>query len=268
MIWIGGGQGAGKSTAAWRLSREYDLPLHPVDLWAYDHAQRLPGGRSLEEELASGAASAADAFRAASSRRLALVLSDVAARELGEVPAIVEGPQLMPELSEPLPDSHGVWLIPHAARTRAAREQRLKVVALPAARERLERLLERDALLATRTRRAAQRLGRPVIEVPATPDWETIHAAVERFLAAALRGAPRLRGSQLGEQRRLENEVAARQGRLWQDGAGLPDPPLYAFACECGRSRCRATWTATPDEYQRRAASGPVRAAQRSEATS
>lgn len=38
MLWIGGAQGAGKSTLAWALSRAHDLPLHPVDMWAYDHA--------------------------------------------------------------------------------------------------------------------------------------------------------------------------------------------------------------------------------------
>ncbi|MGH3495123.1 MAG: hypothetical protein ACRDQ1_18080 [Sciscionella sp.] len=103
------------------------------------------------------------------------------------MPAIVEGPQLMRELSEPLSEGHGAWLIPHCARTRAAREQRLEVVALPAARERLEQLLERDAVLAARTRQAAEQLGRPLIEVPAAPDWGSIHAAVERFLATALR---------------------------------------------------------------------------------
>jgi hypothetical protein len=31
--------------------------------------------------------------------------------------------------------------------------------------------------------------------------------------------------------------------------AGLTVMPSYPFACECGRSGCRATWTATPDDY-------------------
>ena len=265
MIWIGGGQGAGKSTVARRLSREYDLPLHPIDLWAYDHAERMPAGQSLEDELAAGAVRAAEAFRAGSRRRLRLVLGDVAARELGEVPAIVEGPQLTPEMAEQLPAGHGVWLVPQPERTRAVRKQRLAVVPAPAAGERLHRLLERDALLAAWTRRTAQELGWPWIDVPAVADWGSIQTTIQRFLAGALREAPRLPPPRLGEQRRLENAVAARQGRLWQEAVGLRDAPLYAFACECGRSRCQATWTATPEQYQRQAAAGPVRIPEHSE---
>jgi hypothetical protein len=34
--------------------------------------------------------------------------------------------------------------------------------------------------------------------------------------------------------------------------------PSYPFACECGRSACRATWLATPDSYQARAALRPL----------
>ncbi|MGH3411080.1 MAG: hypothetical protein ACRDRJ_52570, partial [Streptosporangiaceae bacterium] len=72
MLWIGGAPGAGKSTLAWHLSRTGDLPLHPVDLWSYDHQARLPAGESLDEELARGPEAAADAFEAASRTRLDL----------------------------------------------------------------------------------------------------------------------------------------------------------------------------------------------------
>jgi hypothetical protein len=40
MLRVGGGQGAGKTTLSWRLSRANDLPLHPVDLWGYDARTR------------------------------------------------------------------------------------------------------------------------------------------------------------------------------------------------------------------------------------
>jgi hypothetical protein len=33
MLWVGGGQGAGKTTLSWRLSRATDLPLHPWGVW-------------------------------------------------------------------------------------------------------------------------------------------------------------------------------------------------------------------------------------------
>ena len=56
MLWVGGGQGARKTTLSWHLSRANDLPLHPVDLWAYDHLARMPAGDSLDD-YAAGTAS-------------------------------------------------------------------------------------------------------------------------------------------------------------------------------------------------------------------
>jgi hypothetical protein len=264
MLWIGGAQGAGKSTLAWTLSRAHDLPLHPVDMWAYDHAGRMPAGESLDDELARGPEAAADAFEATSRARLGLVVADIVARGLGEVPALAEGPQLMPALAGPLPAGYGVWLIPARERTRLARQQRLArenaLAGRPAAgRSRAEGLLHRDAALAARSRRDAARSGRPVIGVPAVPDWSAITAHIESALGTALRSSPRLvPGPALSQQRRLENAAAARQGRLWMDRAGLAAAPAYPFGCECGRSRCRATWLATPDNYETRAAVGPL----------
>lgn len=268
MIWVGGVQGAGKSTLARRLSRKHDLPLHPIDLWTYDHLARMPPNESLADELERGAQYAADAFRATSRHRLALVLADVRARQLGSVPALVEGPQLTPGLAEPLPKGYGVWLVADPARTRAAREQRLAAVPTPAERARLERLLERDSLLAEYTRREAQRLGLPLIAIPGAPDWAPVQEAVEEAIAPALHDAPRLTATQLGEQRRLENAAAARQGRLWKQAAGLTELPRYAFACECGRGGCTETRRATPDEYDLRASLGLVRAAEHAEGDS
>ena len=196
MLWVGGAPGAGKSTFCWQLSRVHDLPLHPVDLWAYDHQARLPAGDALDDQ-----------------------------------------------------------------RTRLAREERLaKAEALggpPAAeRSRLRLLVERDAVIAERVRAGAARPGRPVIEVPPRPDWPAIAAAATTALAPALRSAPRLAaGPELGRQRRYENRAADRQGRLWMRDAELTSAPSYPFGCECGTSGCRATWTATPDDYAVRTAS-------------
>ena len=261
MLWVGGGQGAGKTTLSWHLSRADDLPLHRVDLWAYDHRARLPAGDSLDEQLARGPEAAADAFESASRLRLELMLDDILTRDLGKVPGIVEGPQLMPGLADQLPPGWGIWLVPDPARTRLVREDRLaKEEALadrPAAgRTRLHRILQRDALLAGRIRASAALAGRPVIEVPPSPDWAAIAAAVELALAPALRSAPRLApGGELSRQRRYENRAADRQGRLWMADAGLTVMPSYPFGCECGRSGCRATWMATPDDYAARTVS-------------
>lgn len=219
MLWIGGGQGAGKTTLSWQLSRANDLPLHRIDLWTYDHQARMPAGDSLDEQLARGPEAAADAFESHSRLRLDLVLNDIAARDLGKVPEIVEGPQLMPGLAAQLPPGWCVWLLPDPARTRIAREERLaKEETLAggpvAGRSRASLALQRDAILTSRIRESAVLAGRPVIEVPPAPDWPVIAAAIESALAPALGSAPRLGpGSELSGQRRYENKAAERQGR-------------------------------------------------------
>ena len=87
------------------------------------------------------------------------------------------------------------------------------------------------------------------------PDWPAIAAAASSAVDPALRSAPCLApGRELSGQRRYENRVAERQGRLWMGDAGLTVAPSYPFGCECGTSGCRATWTATPDDY----AAGPL----------
>jgi hypothetical protein len=190
------------------------------------------------------------------------VLDDTLARGLGKVPAVVEGPQLRPGCAAQLPPGAGVWLLPDPARTRAVREERLAKEETLAGRpvdgrSRAGRLLQRDALLTERARESAALSGRAVIEVPPVPDWRAIAAAVESALAPALRSAPRLApGSELSRQRRYENSAADRQGRLWMRDAGLTQMPAYPFGCECGESGCSATWTATPDDYAARTASG------------
>ena len=86
---------------------------------------------------------------------------------------------------------------------------------VPAKHQRLEELLLRDAVLIDRTRRNAVDMKRQVIDVPAEPDWAGIRMAVEDVLAPALGESPRLpAGKDLSDQRRLENGVASRQGRL------------------------------------------------------
>ncbi|GAB2679654.1 hypothetical protein [Kribbella swartbergensis] len=251
MVWIGGAPGAGKSTIARALARRRDLPLHPVDLWTYDHVGRMPPMRSLDEDLADGPEVAAEAFVRIARARLELVVEDVRARGLGDVPALVEGPQLFPSMAERVVAA--VWLVPDAEQTRKARAERLARVEDPEGRARLEGLLARDVVLAELVRREAVERGRTLIEVPAAPDWVQITAAVE----AALGTLPRLEpGAALRRQRQYENEAACRQGRLWQADIGLATLPPYPFACECGQSGCSEVWAGTPDEYEARRADG------------
>jgi hypothetical protein len=168
----------------------------------------------------------------------------------------------MPGFAGQLPPGWGVWLVPDPERTRLVWEERLaKSEALGSrrldGRLRVNLLVERDAVIAARVRASAALSGRPVIEVPPLPDWSAIAAAAESALAPALRAGPRLApGRELSRQRRRENRAADRQGRLWMGDAGLAAAPGYPFGCECGTSGCRATWTATPDDYAARTAAG------------
>jgi hypothetical protein len=249
MAWIGGAPGAGKSTIARDLARRGDLPLHPIDLWTYAHLDRLPPLRPLAEDLAVGPSYAADRFVEIAQLRLALVAEDVRERGLGDVLALVEGPQLFPSMADSVPAA--VWLLPDAEQTRRAREERLARV--DDGRERLESLLARDAVLADRVRLEASERGRVVVEVPASPDWD----AVAQSVADALGPLPRLQaGDELSRQRQYENLAACRQGRLWQADRGLTELPPYPFACECGTSGCALTWPGTPDEYDARRGEG------------
>ncbi|WP_238162952.1 hypothetical protein [Kribbella capetownensis] len=245
MVWIGGAPGAGKSTIARDLARRSDLPLHPVDLWTYDHVGRMPPMRSLAEDLAEGPEYAAEAFVRIARTRLELVAEDVRSRGLGDVPALVEGPQLYPSMADESVLA-AAWLVPNAEQTRRAREERLARAHDPAGRARLEGLLARDAVLAELVRREAAEYGRTLIEVSATPDWARIARGVESAL-----GEPRRlpAGTALSAQRQFENAAACRQGRLWQADIGLAELPPYPFACECGTSGCAETWSGTPDAY-------------------
>ncbi|GAA3597997.1 hypothetical protein [Kribbella ginsengisoli] len=250
MIWIGGAPGAGKSTIARQLARELDLPLHPVDLWTYDHVGRMPAQRPLEEDLAEGPEVAAEAFVRIARLRIELVVEDVRARELGDVPALVEGPQLYPSMV-----ADGVraaaWLMPDAEQTRRAREARLARVEDARGRARLEGLLARDALLANRVRQETTQYGQTLIEVAADPDWSAITAAVRTALGPQHQLPP---GSQLARQRSIENNAASRQIRLWLADIAVAEQQPYPFACECGRSGCALTVSETPDEYDARGA--------------
>jgi hypothetical protein len=104
VLWLGGGQGSGKSSIARELARRFELQLYAVDEHEAAQAPRMP-------TLAAGDAS--DAFLTASRHRFRLVLEDLAS--LSPSPwAIVEGSPLLPtSVSAVLRDPrHALFLLP------------------------------------------------------------------------------------------------------------------------------------------------------------
>ncbi len=249
MFWIGGTPGSGKSTIARQLAHELDLPLHPIDAYTYDHVDRLGDlGPPLDEVLAQGPAAAADEFERVSALRLPVVVDDVRAARVGEVPTLVEGPQLHPDAVAAWAPVASIWLLTTAERTRAAREERL-VDGDEAARRRVDLLVERDQVIGARLGAAAAREGLPVVDVPTEDRWHGVTAAVRSAVIAALAGRPRLRpGPELVARRLHENDVVYRQISAYERQIGAALPP-FPYACICGRSGCNDVEPATPANY-------------------
>lgn len=140
VLWIGGGQGSGKSSIARALARRFDLRLYSVDEHEAAHAPRMPSfvaGDPIEE------------FLTASRHRFRLVLEDLAALPSGPA-VLVEGAQLFPtSVAAVLRSSdHALFLIPTADDEISrrigweARDLRLAMLDVDAP---LEKMIERAA---------------------------------------------------------------------------------------------------------------------------
>jgi hypothetical protein len=260
VLWIGGGQGSGKSSVAWALSRRFDLQLYNVDRRTWVHEARMPttefGMLSMDERWVHATPERMlEWFVTTSRHRFRLVLEDL--RALPDTPtAIVEGPQLFPtSVSAVLtaPDQ-ALFLIPD----RAAQEARLLARGpMPGTSDGVRaraNATARDLLISARFAREAQELR--LAAFPADRSLaELIDLAAEHFRAAIERGP---HAGDLAAMRRFENEVTARQVRLYRESLGpitLPDEPL-AFACECGSSGCAAEVELTLTEYEAISAAG------------
>ncbi|MDQ1712483.1 MAG: hypothetical protein QOE45_1933 [Frankiaceae bacterium] len=237
-FWLGGGGGAGKTTAARRIAFARDLRLYCVDHYGYDHQRRAaPGSRTAafeamtyDERWHRDPAGLAGDFVAISRERFDLMLADLDA--LGPGPAvIVEGPQLLPDLVAPLLPSpaYACWLLPAPDVAAAGVESRDEAV--PPGR------VARDRLLVELIRRDAAALG--------------LRTVADRNVLVP----PDLRGAVDGAQRRriraAENAVALAQLRAYAADADLAEPPVHTFSCECERLGCGRDVLLTADAYER-----------------
>lgn len=260
VLWIGGGQGSGKSSVARALSRRSDLQLYVADHRTWTHLPRMAETEfdrlSMNERWVEASPERMLTWFLETSRaRFELVLEDVAALPASPM-AVVEGAQLFP-----------AWIAPVLSH----RDQALFLVSDPAAQR--ERLLARGPLLGTsdgvraranatardlliseRVVHEAQETGLTVFYVDRPLDAMSERAAT--FFASALARGPRT--ADLATIRRAENDVLATQVRLYRaslSDAKPEDGPL-PFACECGASGCAAVVELALADYDARAAAG------------
>lgn len=225
-IWIGGGTGAGKSTVARALAVEHGLRRFAVDAfwYAYDARWGQPRKSPDEQWLETPPDVQAVEFEETSRRMLGYALDDLAA--LPEVPTVVEGPQILPDLVPP--GDQAVFLDPTPEFQRRVLEQRSMPSSDPA--RALQARLVKDRLYSDRVAALARERGFPVVLV----DGDRDHAAEVESLLEIPEGA-----GQLSAIRRWENEVAAANIRAWLASPEAPrEHSGYPFQCECGRPGC------------------------------
>jgi hypothetical protein len=260
VLWIGGGQGSGKSSIARAIARRFDLQLYAIDHRVWVHEPRMPntefGSLSLDERWVDATPSRMlDWFVTTSRHRFRLVLEDL--RDLPPTPAVVvEGPQLFPTsvaavLREP---RQALFLIPDLDEQRDRLLARGPMLGTSDGVRARANATERDLMITECFARDAADLRLTSLPVDA-PLEEMIERAAEHFRPAVERMP---RAVDLLAIRRYENHVLATQVRLYRDSLlpiVLDDTPV-PFACECATSGCAVEIELSLAEYDALSAGG------------
>lgn len=236
-IWIGGGTGGGKTTTARELAVRHGLRRFSIDsFWyAYDERSARPRKSPDEQWLETPAEVQAAEFEEVSRRMMRFALDDLAA--LPDVPTVVEGPQILPDLV-PAGDQ-AVFLDPTPKWQHAVLVPRPMPSSDPD--RALANRLVKDRLYADRVAALARKCGFPVLAMDGERD---LIGEVESLLdvpeaAADLRTA-----------RRWENEAVAANIRAWLASPEAPQEDHgYPYSCECGRRGCAETVQLTVEEF-------------------
>jgi 2-phosphoglycerate kinase len=185
VYWIGGGSGAGKSTVARRLARQYDMQLYVTDDVMGDHGGRTTSedapflhrfiAMDMDERWVNRSPEVMlETFHWYRGEGFQLIVEDLL-RLPPEAPVVVEGFRLLPHLVKPLVETprHAVWLLPTPEFRRAAIESRTRPgegftwkTSDPAKANR--NLAERDRMFTDRLSAETGRLGLRSIEVDRT----------------------------------------------------------------------------------------------------
>jgi hypothetical protein len=237
-IWVGGGTGGGKTTTARELALRHGLRRFSIDsFWyAYDERSAQPRKSPDEQWLETPPEVQAAEFEKVSRRMMRFALDDLA--ELPDMPTVVEGPQILPDL---VPDGdQAVFLDPTPEWQRAVLLPRPMPSSDPD--RALANRLVKDRLYADRVAVLARGHGFPVLATDGTRD---LVAEVESLLDVP-DGAADLRAV-----RRWENEVTAANIRTWLASPERPREQhhAYPYACECGRRGCAETVQLTIAEF-------------------
>jgi len=253
-LWIGGGQGSGKTSIAKALARRFDLQLYNVDHRTSVHEARMPRTEfrllSLDERWLEASPERMVGFFVDTSRhRFRLVLEDL--RRLPDSPlAVVEGPQLFPtSVSAVLAAAdQALFLVPEPEEQRRRLLDRGPIPGTSDGLRARANATERDLLISARYAREARELRLTWLPVD-RPLEEMIELAVTHFEPAIERG-PRV--VDLPTLRRFENDVLEEQVRLYRASLApfvVADEPLR-FACECDVPGCTAEIELTLAGYQ------------------
>ena len=248
VLWIGGAQGAGKSTAARAFAHRKGLRLYFVDAFTYSHAERAETGpypamrvfaeKTMDERwLHPEPEEMADEFVEYSRDRFRMVLDDL--RGLPSQPAIVaEGPQLLPELVTPLlaEAEAAIWLVPTPRLQRGLHDVRPSAGPDHTSDADLvkQKMTRRNELIADRIRTSALEHGLVLVEIDA---YEEAGPALEQRLAAP---ESDLAPETVRELRRDENLMVLDQIKRYLASDEGPAEPakLFPLSCECTRLGC------------------------------
>lgn len=236
-IWIGGGTGGGKSTVARALSVGHGLRRFGIDAFWYAYEARWGKPRKSPDEqwLDTPPDVQAAEFEELSRRMTGFALDDLA--ELPDVPTVVEGPQILPDLVPR--GEQAVFLDSTPEFQRWVLEQRSMPSSDPA--RALANRLVKDRIYADRVALLAREYGFPVVEV----EWgRDVTAEVESLLEIP-EGA-----ADLAAIRRWENETVAAWIRAWLASPEAPEEDDgYMYACECGRRGCDEVVELTLEQF-------------------
>jgi 2-phosphoglycerate kinase len=200
--WIGGGSGAGKSTAARRLVEEHGLRLYDSDRTLRDHVGRSNAvdhplmaafmAMDMDERWLNRSPSVMlETFHGFRGEGFEMIIEDLLVLP-SEPPILAEGFRLLPRLVAPLLSraDQAVWLVPTPEFRKVAFDARAFTWEIPGRTSDPERalanLLARDQLFTDQMAREAAQLELPIIEVDV---GMTIDALVERVSAALALGS-------------------------------------------------------------------------------